>query len=162
MRGNMTQEEQQFAEAGMLIRKPIEQVFEAFTDPKITTNFWFTKSTGRLDENDEVLWTWEMYNHTVPVFIESIVKDEKIRIQWGNYEERTTVEWTFVPLDESRTFVNVINVGFKGTPDELLAQVRDSTGGFTLVLAGLKAYLEHNIRLNLIVDRFPKELGIIE
>jgi len=156
MRGNMTQEEQQFAEAGMLIRKPIEQVFEAFTDPKITTNFWFTKSTGRLDENDEVLWTWEMYNHTVPVFIESIVKDEKIRIQWGNYEERTTVEWTFVPLDESRTFVNVINVGFKGTPDELLAQVRDSTGGFTLVLAGLKAYLEHDIQLNLVADRFPK------
>jgi hypothetical protein len=31
-------------------------------------------------------------------------------------------------------------------------------GGFTWVLAGLKAYLEHNIMLNLIADRFPKEL----
>ena len=155
----MTQEKQQFAEAGMLIRKPVEQVFEAFVDPEITTNFWFSKSTGRLDENDEVLWTWEMYNHTVPVFIKSIIPNEKIVVQWGNYEEKTTVEWTFIPLDKSRTFVNIINSGFKGTPDELLAQIRDSTGGFTLVLAGLKAYLEYNIQLNLIADRFPKELG---
>jgi hypothetical protein len=31
-------------------------------------------------------------------------------------------------------------------------------GGFTWVLAGLKAYLEHNIMLNLIADRFPKGL----
>jgi hypothetical protein len=25
-----------------------------------------------------------------------------------------------------------------------------------MVLAGLKAFLEHNIRLNLVADRFPK------
>jgi hypothetical protein len=25
-----------------------------------------------------------------------------------------------------------------------------------LVLAGLKAFLEHNVRLNLVADRFPK------
>ncbi|MGZ7068077.1 MAG: SRPBCC family protein [Methanobacterium sp.] len=155
----MNQEKQQFVEAGMLIRKPVEQVFEAFVNPEITTNFWFTKSTGRLDENDEVLWTWEMYNHTVPVFIKSIIKNEKIIVQWGNYDEKTTVEWTFTSLDKSRTFVNIVNSGFKGIPDELIEKVRDSTGGFTLVLAGLKAYLEHNIRLNLIEDRFPKELG---
>jgi uncharacterized protein YndB with AHSA1/START domain len=155
----MTQEKQQFAEAGMLIRKPVEQVFEAFINPEITTNFWFSESTGRLDENDEVQWTWEMYNHTVSVFVKLIIPNEKIMVHWGNYEEETTVEWTFIPLDKSRTFVNIINSGFKGTPDELLTQVRDSTGGFTLVLAGLKAYLEHNIQLNLIADRFPKELG---
>ena len=34
----------------------------------------------------------------------------------------------------------------------------DSTGGFTWVLAGLKALLEHNLELNAIVDAFPKGL----
>jgi uncharacterized protein YndB with AHSA1/START domain len=34
-------------ETGMLIRKPIDQTFEAFTNPEITAKFWFTKSTGR-------------------------------------------------------------------------------------------------------------------
>jgi len=77
----------------------------------------------------------------------------------GKLQEKTAVEWTFIPLDKSWTFVNAINSGFKGTLGELIAQIRDSTGGFTLVLAGLKAYLEHNIQLNLITDRFPKELG---
>jgi uncharacterized protein YndB with AHSA1/START domain len=57
----MDQERQLFAEAGMLIRKPVEQVFEAFINPVITANFWFSRNTGRLDENDKVLWTWEMY-----------------------------------------------------------------------------------------------------
>ena len=36
------------AETAMLIRKPIADVFEAFIDPDVTTNFWFTKSSGRL------------------------------------------------------------------------------------------------------------------
>jgi hypothetical protein len=32
----------------------------------------------------------------------------------------------------------------------------NSTEGFSLVLAGLEAFLEHNIKLNLVADRFPK------
>jgi hypothetical protein len=40
--------------------------------------------------------------------------------------------------------------------DELVKQVTESTEGFTLVLAGLKALLELNVRLNLVADRYPK------
>jgi hypothetical protein len=40
--------------------------------------------------------------------------------------------------------------------DALVKQVTDLTQGFSLVLAGLKALLEHDIRLNLVADRFPK------
>jgi uncharacterized protein YndB with AHSA1/START domain len=29
---------------GMLIRKPVAEVFEAFVNPDITTQIWFTKS----------------------------------------------------------------------------------------------------------------------
>jgi len=148
------------AKAGMLIRKPVAEVFEAFINPEITSKFWFTKSTGRLEETGkEVEWTWEMYNHTAPVIVKSIEPNQKIILDWGNYNDKTTVEWTFINLGEKGTFVNIVNSGFKGGPDEILAQVRDSTGGFTIVLAGLKALLEHDIQLNLVVDRFPKEIG---
>jgi uncharacterized protein YndB with AHSA1/START domain len=34
---------------GMLIRRPVGDVFEAFVNPDITTQFWFTKSSGRLE-----------------------------------------------------------------------------------------------------------------
>ena len=37
------------SKTGMLIRKPVAEVFEAFVDPDITTKFWFTKSSGRLE-----------------------------------------------------------------------------------------------------------------
>ncbi|HYD06794.1 MAG TPA: hypothetical protein VEC60_13760 [Reyranella sp.] len=53
------------------------------------------------------------------------------------------------------TFVEVRESGWTGTADEMVKYVRDSTGGFTLTLAGLKAFLEHGLRLNLVGDRFP-------
>lgn len=45
----------------MLIRKPVEDVFEAFIDPGITTKFWFTKSSGKLGVGKRIRWDWEMY-----------------------------------------------------------------------------------------------------
>lgn len=146
-----------FAKAEMLIRKPVAEVFEAFVNPEITSKFWFTKGSGRLDANKEVTWTWEMYNVSVPVIVKAIVPDKSILVSWGNNEQETTVEWTFAEMKNNTTFVSVVNSGFKGDTEQIVAQIRDSTEGFTLVLAGLKAYLEHHIQLNLVGDRFPKE-----
>jgi hypothetical protein len=56
------------------------------------------------------------------------------------------------------TFVSITETGFSGDGDSLVQQVTASTQGFTLVLAGLKALLEHNIRLNLVADRYPERL----
>ncbi len=148
-------ENQNFAEAGMLIRKPVSEVFEAFINPEITTNFWFTKSSGKLEEGEEVTWTWEMYNLDVPVRISEVIPNEKIEIDWGNYDDMTRVIFLFQPVSENETYVNVVNDLFRGNTDELKKQIRDSTGGFNLVMAGCKAWLEHGINLNLIRDRFP-------
>jgi len=53
-------------------------------------------------------------------------------------------------------FVRITNAGFTGDGDALVKQATDSTQGFSFVLAGLKALLEHDVRLNLVADRFPK------
>jgi uncharacterized protein YndB with AHSA1/START domain len=34
---------------GMLIRKPAAEVYEAFVNPDVTTQFWFTGSNVRLN-----------------------------------------------------------------------------------------------------------------
>lgn len=148
---------QSFAKAEMLIRKPVQEVFEAFTNPDVTTKIWFTKSSGALEEGKSVEWTWEMYNVTIPVMVRKLVANKQILIEWGNYQDLTTVEWTFKELPEG-TFVSVINAFPATDPDKTIAMVRDSTEGFTLVLAGLKALLEHGVVLNLVGDRFPKSL----
>ncbi len=146
------------AKAEMLIRRPIAEVFEAFVDPAITSRFWFTKSSGRLEPGKQVRWEWEMFGSSVEVSVKAIEQNKRILIEWSGYGAPTTVEWVFTPRPDSTTFVSITNSGFSGDGDEVVEQAIGSTGGFTLVLAGLKALLEHDINLNLVSDRFPGAL----
>ncbi len=146
------------ARAEMLIRKPVAEVFEAFINPQITTKFWFTRSGGRIEAGKPVVWFWEMYNISVQVNVREVEKNKRILIDWGNYDSPTTVEWIFTPYGDDATYVSITNSGFKGDGDKLISDMLDSKGGFTWVLAGAKAWLEHNINLNLIADAFPKGL----
>lgn len=143
------------AEAQMLIRKPAAEVFEAFIDPAITKNFWFTKGSGRLELNKKVKWEWEMYNVSTIVVAKEIIPNQKIFIEWD--DPVTYVDFNFKTLSDGSTFVTIQNYGFQKTGDDLINAIKDSTGGFTTVVDGLKAYLEHKINLNLIADKFPKE-----
>ena len=144
------------SKTGMLIRRPVAEVFEALVNPDITTKFWFTKSSGRLEAGKQVQWKWDMYDISIPVTAKAIEPNKRIVIEWPGYSGLSTVEWIFVPQEDGATFVSITEAGFTGDGDELVKQVTDSTQGFTLVLAGLKALLEHNIQLNLVADRYPK------
>src|SRR6476620_11350377 len=133
-------------EAQMMIRKPVETVFEAFIDPAITTQFWFTKSSGRLEEGKQVTWEWEMYGASSRVSCNKIIPGQLIATTWG--DPATNVDYHFTSMPGGNTYVAIRQYGFRETGDALLAVIKDSTGGFTTVLDGLKAYLEHGIRLN--------------
>ena len=63
----MKEKDSKYTEAKMLIRRPAEQVFHAFIDPAITSNFWFTKGSNKLEVNKTVTWEWEMYNVSTTV-----------------------------------------------------------------------------------------------
>lgn len=147
-------------QTGMLIRKPAAEVFDAFVDPEITTKFWFTKGSGRLAVGRAVQWDWEMYGISIAVTAKAIEPNSRILIEWPGYRGPTTVEWLFEAQPDGTTFVSITESGFTGDGDQLVEQVTASTQGFSLVLAGLKALLEHGVRLNLVADRYPK--GIVE
>jgi len=146
------------AEAQMLIRKPVEEVFEAFINPSITKNFWFTKGSDRLEVDKKITWEWEMYNISTTVIAKEILQNQKIVFVWDNTTK--TVEIQFKELADDSTFVTITESGFGQTGDELIAAIKDATGGFTTVLDGLKAFMEHRITLNLIADKFPKEVSV--
>jgi uncharacterized protein YndB with AHSA1/START domain len=143
-------------EVQMLIRRPVNEVFRAFIDPVITTNFWFTKSSGSLEMNKTVIWEWEMYGVSTRVLTKEIIPNKKIKIEWS--DPVTTVEFEFNDMHDQTTHVIIKNNGFKLEGDELIQAIKDNTGGFTTVLDGSKAYLEHNLKLNLIADKFPGKL----
>jgi uncharacterized protein YndB with AHSA1/START domain len=145
----------QQTEAQMMIRKPVQEVFEAFINPAATTQFWFTKSSGRMEQGRELTWEWEMYNLSVRVQVIEILLHKKITFNWGSPPRN--VVFSFIPLRENATFVKVAEEGYTQTGAELIAVIKDATGGFTTVLDGLKAWLEHGINLQLIADKFPPE-----
>ncbi|MEO6315058.1 MAG: SRPBCC family protein [Chitinophagaceae bacterium] len=148
-----------YSEAQMRIRKPVSEVFQAFINPELTKHFWFTNGSDILEVGKEVTWTWEMYNFSTKVIATEILTDKKITISWFTTNPPTTVDFDFKTLSDGTTFVTIKHYGFDETGDELIEVLKDATGGFTIVLAGLKAFLEHNINLNLVADKFPKEIA---
>src|ERR1044071_9300768 len=77
------------AKTEMLIRKPVAEVFEAFINPEITTKFWFTKSSGRLEAGKQIRWDWEMYNSGTDVTVKVIEPNQRILVEWMGYGEPT-------------------------------------------------------------------------
>lgn len=141
-------------QAQMLVRQPRDDVFNAFIDPSITTRFWFTRSSGRLEPGAKVTWEWEMYGVSADVHVKAIEPPDRILIEWD--EPSTTVEWQFTSHGPEATLVQISNTGYRGTEEEIVGMALDSMGGFSLVLAALKALLEHGIALNLVADRNPE------
>lgn len=139
----------------MMIRRPLQEVFNAFIDPEITIQFWFTKSSGKLAVGKTLRWEWEMYGVSTDVLVKKIIDNKKISIEWD--EPPTFVDFEFEPLNDQQTYVVIKQYGFKGSGDQLIESIKDNTGGFTTVLDGMKAYMEHGINLNLIADKFPKK-----
>ena len=143
------------ATTGMLIRRPVAEVFEAIVDPAITARFWFTRGSDRLAPGRQVEWHWEMYGMSTTVQVKAFEENKRILIDWGVEAAPTTVEWTFEERPDATTFVTIRNFGFTGSGDEVCRAACDSTQGFTFLLSGLKALLEHGIELNLTPDAYP-------
>src|ERR1044071_8804372 len=94
------------AKTEMLIRRPVEEVFEAFVDPAITTKFWFTKSSGQLESGKQIRWEWEMYNSSTEVNVKAIEPNKRILVEWMAYGGPTNIEWIFSARAPHTTFIS--------------------------------------------------------
>jgi hypothetical protein len=81
--------------------------------------------------------------------------NQRILIEWDGYSGRTTVEWKFSAREDATTHVVITESGWTGNGDDLVKYVGESTQGFTWTLAGLKAFIEHGIKLNAVADKNP-------
>jgi uncharacterized protein YndB with AHSA1/START domain len=98
-----------------------------------------------------------MYGASVQVFVKRIIPNKLISTEWG--DPATTVDYEFTALTDNTTYVVIKNYGFNLAGDDLIQAIKDNTGGFTTVLDGMKAYLEYNIKLNLVADKYPKQVS---
>src|SRR5688572_9075840 len=102
------------AQAEMLIRKPAKEVFEAIIDPEITSKFWFSKGSGKLENGKTVQWDWEMYGFSMPAKVISIEGNKSIAVEWGEGNDASVIEWILTPRNDETTYVHINNYGFKG------------------------------------------------
>src|SRR5215510_1717400 len=117
------------AKAEMLVRKPVGEVFEAFVDPAITSKFWFSKGSDRLEAGKHVTWDWEMYGFSVPVSVKTVERNARIVVEWPAGGTATPIEWTFSARPDGTTFVRVTNHGFPGSEGEAWQQAVAFTEG---------------------------------
>ena len=78
--------------AEMLIRKPVAEVFQAFVDPEITSKFWFSRGSGRLEAGKSVRWDWEMYGFSVDAKVKTFELNKRLVVEWSAYGAPTDIE----------------------------------------------------------------------
>ena len=147
------------AKARILVRRPRDEVFDAFADPAIMGKFWFRREDRGLREGDRITWFVgdEPNAFEIEVRVKSIERPSKILIEWGEGDRFTTVSWTLDEHEPDVTRLVIEERGFIGSRDEVVAQALDSTGGFNQVVVALKALLEHGSTINVVDDHVQAE-----
>ncbi|MCL2677348.1 MAG: SRPBCC domain-containing protein [Streptococcaceae bacterium] len=137
-----------------------EEIFNAFVDPQLIGNFWFSTSSEAWEADKDIILTYDEFDAEIPIHILNIRKNQMISLSWGPSSDERAVTITITPKDHT-TVVEVKEVGFQEFEDMLtdptLSEVRtyeyesiinQLMGGkasWTFVLACLKAYLEHGV-----------------
>ena len=80
------------AKAEMLIRKPVAEVFNAFVDPAVTSKFWFSRGSARLEAGKEVRWDWEMYGFSAEAKVKALEPNKRILVEWSAYGAPTDIQ----------------------------------------------------------------------
>ena len=103
-----------------------------------------------------------MYNHSVNINVKEVEPDKRIRFTWDQYDKSgpSTVVFQFVPHGDDSTYLRITETGFTGDADNQVNKAIQSTGGFTFLLSALKAALEHDVTLRVVLDAFPPNLQL--
>jgi uncharacterized protein YndB with AHSA1/START domain len=135
-------------ETSLKIQKPTHDVFEAIVDPKKISNYFISKSSGRLEQGKTITWQFPEMDMEFPVRVNNVQTDQFISYDWDNFEDgvTTTVEIELQPRDEDETFVTVREKS-RDTDEAGIKWLKGNTGGWANFLACLKAYLEYGINL---------------
>lgn len=128
------------------ILKPANTVFEAIIDPEEMSNYFISKSSGRMIEGEQVWWKFPEFEEEFPISVGKIEQDRYISYRWEVDGEELLVEMTLTPVGGDATVVTITEKSMDNDEAGIQWLVRN-TGGWANFLACLKAYLEYGINL---------------
>lgn len=128
------------------ILKPVNEVFEAIVDPAKMSNYFISKSSGKMEENRQVLWKFPEFEEEFPVRVSKIEKNKYVSFCWDMDNIELLVEITLTPRDNNATLVTVTEKS-RDNDEAGIKWLKGNTEGWANFLACLKAYLEYGINL---------------
>jgi uncharacterized protein YndB with AHSA1/START domain len=132
--------------AALQIHKPVSEVFEAIVDPVKMSNYFISKSSGRMEEGRQIKWQFPEFDMEFTVEVGKIEKDKYISFSWEMDSIKLLVEMTLIPKNNDSTLVTVTEKSRKNDEDGI-KWLKGNTEGWANFLACLKAYLEYGINL---------------
>ncbi len=145
-RDTMNTEALEIRQTIQIYKTPLE-VYEAIADPAQLSQYFIARSTGRLENNIEIIWHFPEFTTAVPVTGATMVQGKLVSFYWGGSEQqRTLVE---ISLEEQQNGSTKVSVSEKSMPpsEAGIKWLAGNSGGWANFLACLKAYLEYGINL---------------
>jgi uncharacterized protein YndB with AHSA1/START domain len=132
--------------AALQILRPANEVFEAIIDPLKMSNYFISKSSGRMEEGKKIVWRFPEFDMEFPVRIGKIEKEKYISFFWDVDGIELLTEISLASRAGNSTLVNITEKSRKN--DEAgIKWLMGNTEGWANFLACLKAYLEYGINL---------------
>jgi uncharacterized protein YndB with AHSA1/START domain len=128
------------------ISKPSHEVFEAIADPLKMSNYFISKSSGRVEEGKTLMWRFPEFDMEFPVRIGKIEENKYISFYWDVDEVELLVEMTLAPRANNSTLVTITEKSRENN-EAGIKWLQGNTEGWANFLACLKAYLEYGINL---------------
>lgn len=133
--------------AALKIQKPVHDVFEAIADPGKMSQYFISKSTGRIEAGKTLQWQFPEMDMQIPVRIQKTEKDQFISYEWDDVDASSTlVSITLQASNKNETFVTITE-GYKKNNEAGISWLKRNTEGWANFLACLKAWLEYGINL---------------
>lgn len=125
--------------AAIRVLKPAKEVFASIMNPAEMSNYFISKSSGRLEEGKKVTWYFPEFGEGYPVRGGKIEKDRYISFKWNAEDGRVLlVEIVLTPAENNATVVTVTEKS-RDNDEAGILWLKHNTEGWTNFLACLKA-----------------------
>jgi uncharacterized protein YndB with AHSA1/START domain len=128
------------------ILKPVNEVFEAIVDPAKMSNYFISKSSGRMEDGKKIMWRFPEFDIEFPVRVGKTEKNKYISFYWDMDGIELMVEITLTARDRNSTVVRITEKS-RNNDEAGIKWLGGNTEGWANFLACLKAYLEYGINL---------------
>jgi uncharacterized protein YndB with AHSA1/START domain len=128
------------------IQKSVREVFEAIADPAKMSNYFISKSSGRMEEGKKLFWKFPEFDEEFPVRVDKVEKDKYISFYWNTDGNELLVEINLTSADNDSTLVMITEKSMENN-EAGIKWLKGNTEGWANFLACLKAYLEYGINL---------------